>query len=305
MRNHIPHTRLIGVAALLATLSGPVFAQADVDTITLTASATDTLDDNRFFTRLGGTARADITYQGLEAGRAYTLVAHLLEPATGEREGEPVTVTFTPDLASGTLSLELPVPQNRTAFNIDYVVALDLLDGEKAAADLVSAAPLARLEDTSDLSKALQVHAIQSISVTAVDAADGDHRMSGQGGTIRATIEHVNLVEGYHYTIWGQLLTPSGQSTGIFASLAEYVPTTKNGTLTLDFPVPEGRDGTSLVPSIGLYHQNRVALHEDGSLTWLPEAKQPVMIGSDPNVGDSAKIVEIGIPFEDTTPPSQ
>jgi hypothetical protein len=305
MPDYRPHVRIISVAAFLAAFSGPVFAQADAGGITLTATAIDTLDDNRFFTRLGGTARADVTYEGLEAGRAYTLVAQLLNPATGERDGEPVPVTFTPDLASGTLSLELPVPQNRTPFNIDYVVALDLLDGERATADLVSAEPLARLEDTSDLSTALQVHAIQSISVTAVDAADGDHRMSGQGGVIRATVEHVNLVEGYHYTIWGQLLTPSGQSTGIFASVAEYVPTTKNSTLTLDFPVPEGRDGTSLVPSIGLYHQNRVAVHEDGSLTWLPEAKQPVTIGSDPNVIDPAKIVEIGIPFEDTTPPSQ
>lgn len=289
---------LICAAAVAA--ANAALAQGDGGGVTLSGLAIDTEDDNRFFTRLGGAVRDDVTYAGLTAGQPYTLVAQLHNMTTGELVGEPVAVTFTPEAAEGSTSIELPVPQNRTEFNIDYVVTLKLYEGEVDAAAAAAATPLAEAGDTGNAEQTIQVHAIQRLSVTAADAADGDRELPPEGGTILASVTYENLVPGYHYTLWGQLLTPSGQSTGIFASIPEFVPEEMNGTATMEFAVPEGREGIRLVPVIGIYHQNRVSLGEDGSLTWLPEAPNPVMIASDPAVDDPEQTVNIGTPFEDT-----
>lgn len=300
MKDRLSHPRRLAAAALCAAVLAATSALAQGGAVTLKGVATDTADDNRFFTRLGGAVRDDVAYAGLTPGQPYTLVAQLHDMTADAPVGEPVLLSFTPDAAEGTVSVELPVPQNRTRFNIDYVVMLALHEGTLDAAAVAGATPLAEAKDTANLDQTIQVHAIQRISVTAADATDGDRQLAPEGGTIRATVAYENLVPGYKYTLWGQLLTPSGQSTGIFASLPEFVPEEKNGSLTMDFTVPEGFDGIRLVPVIGIYHQNRVALHDDGSLTWLPDAPNPVMIASDPGVDAPEQTVNIGTPFEET-----
>jgi hypothetical protein len=284
--------RRAGACAILGVLAvagvGPAASQ-QAGAVTLEAVAIDAADDNRFFTRVGGTVRDDVTYAGLVPGQTYTLAAQLHNTTTQAVEGEVAVLAFTPEAAEGTVEIELPVPPNRTESNIDYVLVLSLYEGE----------PLAELADLANLDQTIQVHAIQAISVTAADAADGDDALPPEGGTILATVEHVNLVAGYRYTLWGQLLTPSGQSTGVFANVPEYVPEAKDGSLTLEFTVPSGFEGLRLVPTVGLYHQNRVALNEDGSLTWLPDAPSPVMIASDPSLDDPGQTIDIGIPFEE------
>lgn len=283
----------------------PAASQEDVGAATLTAVAIDAADDNRFFTRVGGVVRDDVTYGGLVAGQPYTLAAQLLNMKTQALEGDVEFMTFTPEAAEGRVSIELPVPQNRTEFNIDYVIVLTLYEGDVDAGNASDATILAELSDTANLEQTIQVHAIQSISVTAADAADKDNALALDGGTIIATVEHVNLVPGYKYTLWGQLLTPSGQSTGLYASVPEYVPKQKNGSLTMEFTVPTGFEGIRLIPAIGLFHQNRVSLNEDGSLTWLPDAPNPVMIASDPSLDAAEQTINIGTAFEDTAPADQ
>lgn len=300
MENH----RLRVAAALcvlaLGALPCAALAQSEAGAITLSGVAIDTADDNRFFTRRGGAVRDVVTYAGLTPGQPYTLVAQLHDMTADAPVGEPVLLTFTPDAAEGTISIELPVPQNRTQFNIDYVVTLKLHEGEVDAAAAAGASPVAEAVDTGNPDQTIQVHAIQRISVTAADPADGDQQLPPEGGTILATVAHENLVPGYKYALWGQVLTPSGQSTGIFASVPEYVPEAINGSLTMEFAIPSGFDGIRLVPVIGIYHQNRVIINEDGSLTWLPDAPNPVMIDSDPGVDAPEQTVNIGTPFEDT-----
>lgn len=296
---HTPsrHTAIALICGLV--YFGPVDHALAQSTVTLSGVALDTADDNRFFTRVGGTVRDDVTYDGLAPGQPYTLAAQLYSLTTEKLIGDVGSVTFTPEAAAGTVSVELPVPQNRTEFNIDYAVVLTLYEGEVDAAAADDTTALAKLDDTANLDQTIQSHAIQSISVTAADAADGDQSLPPEGGTIKATVEYVNLVEGYHYTIWGQLLTPSGQTRGIYASLPEYVPDGKNGTVTLEFEVPEGLDGIKLVPTVGLYHQNRVEINDDGSLSWLPDAPVPVMIASDLSVDAAEQTIKVGIPFEE------
>ncbi len=295
----LPNAFFLGAIACTVAVQ-PAASQEAGGAPALTGVAIDTADDNRFFTRVGGAVRDDVTYEGLIAGQAYTLTAQLFNMTTQGPEGDAVLLTFTPETPQGSLSVELPVPPNRTEFNIDYVVVLKLHEGEVGIDGLDAATPLLEASDTTNLDQTIQVHAIQSISVTAADAEDGDNALPPEGGTILATVEHVNLVPGYEYTIWGQLLTPSGQSTGIYASVPEYVPEEKNGRLTMEFTVPEGREGIRLIPAVGLFHQNRVVLEQDGSLDWLPEAPQPVMIASDQSLDAPEQTVDIGTPFEET-----
>ena len=289
----------LSCALTVGTIASPASSQTGAGAITLSGVAIDTADDNRLFTRRGGAVRDDVTFAGLTPGQPYTLAAQLHEAATGAPTGDIITMNFKPEAADGSVSIELPVPPNRTDFNIDYLVALKLYDGDVDAASASDATPLVELSDASSIEQTIQVHSIQRLAVTAADAADGDRTLPGEGGVIAATVAYENLVPGYKYTIWGQLMTPSGQSTGIFASIPEFVPAEMNGSVSIEFDVPTGFDGIRLVPSVGIYHKKRVSIGDNGALSWLPDAPNPVMIASDPGVDDPEKTIDVGTPFEE------
>lgn len=298
MKNSIP-SRIFFAAAVtvgLAMTTATVSAQAN---LRLTGVAIDVADGNRFFTRLGGTVRDDLVYEGLVPGRAYTVTAQLVNLTTGARVGEAKLMSFQPQAPTGKVSIELPMPQNRSQFNIDFAVITQLYEGEVTGAQAAQLAPLAKLDNTTEVSRVMQSHAIQSVIVTALTQA-GKQTLPAEGGKIEATVAYANLVEGYAYTVWGQLLTPSGQATGIYASIADYAPKEKKGSVQLTFAVPKGFDGISLVPVVGLYHKKRVKLNEDGSLTWIPGSPMPVMIASDLSLDAPEQTIKIGVPFEET-----
>jgi hypothetical protein len=286
-------TRISAVGAMGLALSATLVTGAALGqgAVHLKGLALDTADNNRFFTRLGGTVGNALTYTGLAAGETYTASGQLYNLTTKSLVGDAVTTTFTAKSSSGTAKLELPVPQNRTEFNIDYVVVVNLYKGETAKGVVV-----AKLDDLANPSQTIQLHAIQSIQVTAT-TADGGRSLPSNGGKIIAKVNYANMVEGYAYTIWGQLLTPSGQAIGVFANIPEYVPETKAGSVPLEFDVPNGYEGISLVPAIGLYHMKRVEIGKDGNLTWIPGSPMPVMIASDMSVDAPEQTIAIGVPF--------
>lgn len=249
----------------------------------------DAADGNRFFTRLGGTAEDELTYAGLETGVEYTFISRLINVQSGVK-GDPVTTNFTPTATTGTVTVEFEVPPNKTEFNIDYVNEHTLLRGSTELGTITG--------DSSDPTRTIQVHAIQRISIISVtDAQDGDQRLAGTGGEILVKVKYENMVEGYEYTFWGQLLTQSGQAIGNFASIAHYAPVGKSGEIELRFTVPNGYEGLSLTPSVGVYHKNRVTLAANGYLNWNEGAPNPVMIASDTDLDNPAKTVEVGVPF--------
>lgn len=296
-------SRALRGAALALLIAGsalvPPAVAAAADSVAISAKVLDTDDDNRFFMRTGGTARGDVTHEGLTPGEDYTLAAQLFHVGEDKPVGEPVFASFVPEAASGQASVELPVPANRTPYNIDYAVHLTLYKGKVDAHGAGDAAAVAQIRDNESPDHVVQVHAIQRVKVVAADAADGDNRLPGAGGVIRASIEHENLVAGYHYTLWGELMKPSGQSTAIYAVIPDYVPEAMNGQVTMEFTVPEGLEGIELVPSIGLYHKSRIELLENGRLAALPDAPNPVMIASDPNLDRADKTIAIGVLFEE------
>jgi hypothetical protein len=287
-RGFSTRTLLASAAMTLAMASG---ALAE---ITILGKLVDAEDDNRFFTRLGGEARDDLSISGLEQGKDYILTTVLIDAASGA-EIETVETPFTAETANADLSVTLPVPRNEGDVNIDYVTR-NLLREAGSDAVLVETAG-----DALDSDRAIQVHSIQRVSVISVkDAADGDNRIDALGGKIEVVVGYENMVEGYDYAVWGQILTPSGQSRGIFASVQEYKPEKKAGEVTLTFDIPAGLDGISILPSVGIYHQNRIEILKDGNISWIPDAPQPVMIASDTDLKDESRMIEVGVPFGQT-----
>lgn len=277
---------LIASTVLFAGISTGSLAE-----VSLSGILKDVEDGNRFFTRLGGEAQEDLTLIGLTEGVNYVLTTALIDAASGEKV-DSVNTTFTAESAETDLAITLSVPRNEGDLNIDYITrnTLRTTDAKTALIDVTG--------DAADPIRGIQVHSIQRINVTSVaDASDGNKRLHGEGGKVEVMIGYENMVEGYDYTIWGQMLTPSGQSRGIFASIAEFAPITKAGELTLVFDIPPGLDGTSVTPSVGIYHQNRVKIRDDGNLIWLLDAPNPVMIASDTDLDDKALMIEVGVPF--------
>lgn len=293
---------LHGIAAAFlctAILAGSITSADAQAAPAMKGVALDALDDNRFFTRTGGTLRDQLSYEGLIPGQPYTLTSELINMTTGERFGDIVTTVFAPDQANGDVSIELPVGSNLTDFNIDLHVVTKVYEGEIEIADLAHTDPVLALEDEAAEGRVVQLHAIQGIFVTAMDASDGDNQLPPEGGTIIAKVEHVNLVEGYAYALWGQLLTPSGQTSGIYATVAEYVPKEKKGALEMTFVVPEGFEGLKLMPSVGLFHKKRIIPNADGTISWVENAPAPIMIASDINLDMPEKTIRVGVPFEE------
>lgn len=280
---------LLAAAAFSAAMSTAAAAE-----VTISGTLTDVEDGNRFFTRSGGEAHDSLRISGLEPGVSYVLVTTLRSAASGE-EIEVVETEIAADGPEADVVVTLPVPRNEGDLNIDYVTH-NLLrrQGEDAIVAEMTG-------DAADPERSIQVHSIQRIHVlSAKDAADGDDRIDGEGGQIEVTLRYENMVEDYDYTVWGQLLTPSGQSRGIFASIPSFAPETKAGELTLTFDVPPGLDGLSVTPSVGIFHQNRVEVRKDGNIEWIEGSPTPVMIASHVDLGDESLIIEVGIPFGQT-----
>lgn len=277
---------LLASAAMTVAMASGAFAE-----ITISGKLIDAEDENRFFTRLGGEAREELTISGLEQGKDYNLTTVLIDAATKE-EIETVDTPFTAEAPDADLSVTLPVPRNEGEVNIDYVTRNQL---REAGSDAVLVEVTG---EASDPDRAIQVHSIQRVSILSVkDAADGDNRIDAEGGKIDVVVGYENMVEGYSYAVWGQILTPSGQSRGIFASLQDFKPEKKAGEVTLTFDIPAGLDGFSVLPSVGIFHQNRVEILEDGNLVWIPGSANPVMIASDTDLKDESRMIEVGVPF--------
>lgn len=279
-------------ASLTTMLAGAVAAEG----IALRGVLTDAEDGNRFFTRLGGEAQDLIAYRGLTPGQSYVIVSRLINTETGERL-EGVNTEFTPESAEGEVAVIMPVPRNGTKLNINYTSEVSL---NVAGTALGAEGYIGTINgDPKDPERTIQVHSVQRVSVLSVaDTADGDLRIDATGGEIDVRVGYENMVEGYPYTFWGQLLTPSGQAIGAFASIPEFAPEGKHGEVVLTFRVPEGYEGISLTPSVGVYHKKRVEILENGNLSWIAGSANPVMIASDVDLADKSVAIEVGTPFD-------
>ncbi|MGJ0202788.1 VaFE repeat-containing surface-anchored protein [Leucobacter sp. gxy201] len=115
---------------------------------------------------------------------------------------------------------------------------------------------------------AVPVAPVPAIGTTLLDAADGDHVLPAAGGTVIDTITYENLTPGARYTVTGELMNRAdGAPTGITGSTT-FTPSEANGTVEVEFVVPEGYAGSALVAFERLYlgadtSGAPVAVHED------------------------------------------
>lgn len=86
-----------------------------------------------------------------------------------------------------------------------------------------------------------------SIGTTLLDQADHDHVIPSAGGTVVDTVEYRDLIPGRAYRLAGELMRKSdGSGTGIVGSTA-FTPSQPDGSAEVEFTVPKGYAGESLV----------------------------------------------------------
>ncbi len=128
------------------------------------------------------------------------------------------------------------------------------------------------------------VWAAPAIGTTLTDAADDDHVLAWDGGTLIDTISYTGLVPGREYTVAGELMRKSnGSATGITGSTT-FTPTAADGTVDVTFNVPAGYAGQSLVAFESLFEGataagTPVAEHRD-----IADVNQTVAVGPQPTI---------------------
>ncbi|MDO4685514.1 MAG: VaFE repeat-containing surface-anchored protein, partial [Corynebacterium sp.] len=104
-----------------------------------------------------------------------------------------------------------------------------------------------------------------SIKTSASDQRDADKVLAPEGGTIVDVVEYTGLIVGKKYIIKGELMDKeTGEGTGIKAE-KEFIPESPDGQVEVEFDVPEGYAGKTLVVFERAYDESGklIAEHTD------------------------------------------
>ncbi|MGY0887852.1 VaFE repeat-containing surface-anchored protein, partial [Corynebacterium aurimucosum] len=122
------------------------------------------------------------------------------------------------------------------------------------------------------------------IGTTATDKADGDKKLEANGGVIVDTIDYVGLKPGEEYTMKGELMEKDKDGnvtpTGIVAETT-FTPEGSEGSVVVEFTVPEGYEGKTLV----VFEE----LEKDGEV--VAEHKKPESVSQTVVVGERAPLI--------------
>ncbi|WP_166741749.1 VaFE repeat-containing surface-anchored protein [Cumulibacter soli] len=221
-------------------------------------SLVDQADGDRVLPAEGGTVVDTVTYEQLQPNTEYTLTGELMDKATGEGTGITGSTTFTTTGYSGSVDVEFTVP---VGFAGKSLVAFEYLtlNGEQVASH----------EDIDDPAQTVTVEAevvlVPSIGTSLVDQADGDRVLPAEGGTVVDTVSYEQLLPDTEYTLTGELMDKAtGEGTGITGSTTFTSSATGAGSVDVEFTVPVGFAGKSLVAFEYLtLNGEQVASHED------------------------------------------
>ena len=136
--------------------------------------------------------------------------------------------------------------------------------------------------------EALAVEPTPSIGTTLVDAADGDHVLAWDGGTLIDTVAYEGLTPGTTYTVEGVLMDKAtGESTGLTGSTT-FTAESAEGTVDVVFEVPEDFAGDVLVAFEQLFEvvDDGGTLEEEPSATHedINDVDQTVSVEDEPTV---------------------
>ncbi|WIM67431.1 VaFE repeat-containing surface-anchored protein [Corynebacterium breve] len=222
--------------------------------------------DDKVLDADGGTVVDTVIYVGLTPGKEYTMKGELVDKdAEGASTGITAEKTFTPEKAEGSVKLEFKVPAEHEGKTLVVFEELSL-DGEVVAEhkNLDSVNQTIVVGENTPL-----------IKTNAKDKADNDRFMDAEGGTVVDTVDYVGLKSGDSYTMKGELMdVQTGEGTGITAD-KEFTADKSKGSVDLEFTVPAGYEGKTLVVFERLYDANGelVAEHVDRE-----DIKQTVLV---------------------------
>ncbi|WP_433675879.1 VaFE repeat-containing surface-anchored protein [Microbacterium gorillae] len=122
------------------------------------------------------------------------------------------------------------------------------------------------------------------ITTELTDPADGDQTLPWTGGPAADRVIFSNLIPGVEYILRGELMRQSdGSSTGIMGTTT-FTPTSASGSVIVNFDVPSGYEGETLVAYERLYahpdEETPVAVHED-----INDQPQTIIVEPAPAIG--------------------
>ncbi|WGY02476.1 VaFE repeat-containing surface-anchored protein [Nocardioides sp. QY071] len=182
----------------------------------------------------------------------------------GSTTAGSATVTVTAQGAGGTgMTISVPTTSGGTPTTGNHAQSLVLVAASTATT-------------TGSAAVSWTAAPAPSIGTTLVDKADDDHTIPAGGGVVVDTIAYSNLTPGTSYTVTGELRKKSdGSATGITGTKT-FTPVSANGTVEVEFTVPAGYAGQSLV-----------AFEE------LTVTGQPAVVAEHKDINDTAQTVSV------------
>lgn len=215
---------------------------------------------------------------------AYTFTDAAGDPidATAVVDGQRVYLDLRGSAASGSATVTATVAG---ADGTGHVISTPAVDGgDPADRHSQSQILVAGSNATTSASApgAWVAAAVPAIGTTLTDAADEDHALAWDGGSLVDTVAYSGLTVGQEYTLAGELMLQSGGSgTGITGETT-FTPTASSGTVEVSFTVPVGYAGEALVAFETLYAGDAaegtpVAEHKD-----ITDVNQTVTVDEPP-----------------------
>ncbi len=229
-----------------------------------------------------------VEYAGLTPGVEHELHGELMvrDGDQAVSTGVTASTTFTPTEESGTVELTFTI--DAAELNGNVIVAFErvLVNGQEIAAH-------------TDIFDEGQTVYRPAIETDASDLADSDQVLDPTGGTLRDRITYEGLRVGSKYVARGVIMDQAtGESTGIIAE-TKFKAATPNGVVYVDFEVPEGHAGQTLVVFEELY------LVKDGKKSGAKQPSEDVLVAVHADIQDARQTVTVAetpAPEEPTVP---
>ncbi len=233
-----------------ATVTGRLIAEhKDIDDVDQTIEIADiqtTLLDEATHTKTATFAESvklidTVTYEHLVVGKTYTLTGVLMSGVDDsgnpipvlDASGNPVTGTqdFTPNTPDGTVDVEFTLNTKLLVGVTEKIVAFEICEEKNTGIPVAIHADIDSPPQTLDL---------PSIGTMAT-GADGSSKTIEATSTVTVidTIEYKNLTVGRTYEVHGALMSAADTVLTVngtpVTAVAQFVPTTKDGTTQITF----------------------------------------------------------------------
>jgi len=192
-------------------------------------------DGDHYLAQAGGTVVDTVAYTGLQPSTAYTVEGELMVQATGNPTGIVGSTSFTSS------------PTGAGTIDVTFVVSGAWAGSVLTAFESIALAGT-QVASHEDLNDAAQTVWIADVDTTLLDLADSDKVLPAIGGTAIDTVAYEHLAPTTTYTVSGELYdTATGSATGIVGSTTFVSSATGNGDVDVQFAIPSGYAGRSLV----------------------------------------------------------